>query len=142
MQLRKSNEKDLEVIMKIINQAQKYLKGQGIDQWQNNYPNLETIISDINKDESYVLVKNGEIIGTSVISFNGEKTYERIYDGSWLNNEDFAVIHRIAVDNNHKGKGVASKFLNFAGEMCKNNQVKSIKIDTHRKNISMQHLKN
>jgi hypothetical protein len=29
--------------MKIIKQAQNYFKEEGIDQWQNNYPDRDTI---------------------------------------------------------------------------------------------------
>lgn len=44
MELRKSSRSDIESIMKIIHQAQNYFKENGIDQWQNNYPNEETIL--------------------------------------------------------------------------------------------------
>ncbi len=50
MEFRKAIESDIESIMKIIKQAQNYLREQGIDQWQNNYPNkwaikkIQTII--------------------------------------------------------------------------------------------------
>ena len=140
MYLRKSNEKDLREIMKIISQAQAYFKENEINQWQNNYPNIVTIISDINKNESYVLVEQEDIIATSVISFNGEKNYENIYNGQWLTNEKFAVIHRIAVSNNHKGKGIAAQILKYVESMCREKGINSIKIDTHEDNISMQKL--
>ena len=140
MYLRKSNEKDLREIMKIISQAKAYFKENEINQWQNNYPNIETIISDINKNESYVLVEQEDIIATSVISFNGEKNYENIYNGQWLTNEKFAVIHRIAVSNNHKGKGIAAQILKYVESMCREKGINSIKIDTHEDNISMQKL--
>ena len=47
MIFRKSDFKDIPEIMRIISSAQKYLKEKGIDQWQNNYPNSETIKEDI-----------------------------------------------------------------------------------------------
>ena len=47
---RRANLNDLPNIMEIIRQAQVYLRSLKIDQWQNNYPNIETIISDINKN--------------------------------------------------------------------------------------------
>ena len=70
MNFRKSEKSDVKSIMKIIKQAQEYLKSQGIDQWQNNYPNDDVINSDISKGESYVVEENGNIVATSVISFN------------------------------------------------------------------------
>ena len=47
MEIRKAVKSDVNNIMKIIKQAQEYFKNQGIDQWQNNYPNIDTINSDI-----------------------------------------------------------------------------------------------
>ena len=47
MEFRKSTKNDVPKIMNIVKQAQNYFKEQGIDQWQNNYPNIDTINSDI-----------------------------------------------------------------------------------------------
>ena len=48
MNFRKSTKSDVSKIMEIVKQAQEYFKSQGIDQWQNNYPNDEVINNDIN----------------------------------------------------------------------------------------------
>ncbi|MGL4656285.1 MAG: GNAT family N-acetyltransferase [Sarcina sp.] len=135
---RKSELKDVERIMGIIRQAQAYLKSQGIDQWQNGYPNSQAIENDIKNDISYVLEEEGKIVATTAISFDGEPTYDKIYDGKWLSDYDFAVIHRIAVDNDYKGHGLAGKLIKETKNLCKERNVRSIRIDTHRENISMQ----
>lgn len=142
MKLEKSNKKDISKIMNIIGQAQQYFKSNNINQWQNNYPNEDTINSDIEKGESYKLVDEDEIIGTVAISFNGEPTYENIYEGKWLTNGAFGVIHRIAVESSYKGKGVASEIIKFTEEICIKNNVNSIRVDTHEENTSMQKLLN
>jgi len=140
MELRKSSKSDVENIMKIIHQAQDYFKKNGIDQWQNNYPSEDTILHDINNKISYVLIKDDKIVGTAAISFDKESTYDIIYDGNWISNDKYAVIHRIAIDNEHKGLGLASIILKNVEDMCINKNIKSIKIDTHEQNLSMQKL--
>lgn len=140
MEFRKSKKSDLEQIMTIIKQAQAYFKSQGIDQWQNGYPNNETIKNDIENDISYVLTNNEKVVATAAISFDKEETYDSIYDGEWLSKESYVVIHRIAVDNNLKGSGLASEIIKQVEELCIINNVHSIKIDTHEHNISMQNL--
>lgn len=138
MKFRKSLEKDVKSIMKIINQAQRYLKLQGIDQWQNGYPNEKTIQNDIKNDESYILEKEGEILATTMITFSGESTYNLI-QGKWLlNNEKYATIHRLAVDNMYKGKGLASQIIKQVEKVCLKEGINSIRVDTHEDNISMQ----
>jgi len=140
MEFRKTVEADINDIMNIIKQAQEYFKEQGIDQWQNNYPNVDTIRNDILKGHSYVLLKDTNIVATAAVSFNGEKTYDSIYEGKWISNNEYAVIHRIAVDNTYKGLGLSSQIIKNAEELCLNKGVHSIKVDTHEENISMQNL--
>lgn len=140
MEFRKSIKKDIPEIMRIIKQAQAYFKEKGIDQWQNNYPNEEVISNDIENEDSYVLIKNGEIVATTVASFKGEKNYHHIYDGKWLSNGDYGVIHRIAVDNDYKGLGLSHKIIKYVEELCINEGVYSIRVDTHEENIPMQNL--
>ena len=57
MEFRKTIKTDIDSVMNIIRQAQEYFKIQGINQWQDNYPNPDVINSDIAKGESYVLLK-------------------------------------------------------------------------------------
>lgn len=140
MKLRKSTTLDIDPIMSIIGQAQRFLKEIGIDQWQNNYPNIETIESDIENGYSYVLIKDSVIIGTVAVSFDGEKTYDTIYDGKWISNGPYAVVHRMAVNDNFRGKGIGRIIIQNIENMALDNNVKSIKIDTHRGNLPMQNM--
>jgi len=140
MEFRKSKETDINDIMNIIRQAQAYFKEHGIDQWQNNYPNTETISNDVHNNNSYVLLKDNKIVATVAVSFDGEKTYDSIYEGEWISNNEFAVIHRIAVDNTCKGLGLSSQIIKNVEKLCLNKGVCSIKVDTHEENISMQKL--
>ena len=114
MNFRKSTKSDVSKIMEIVKQAQEYFKSQGIDQWQNNYPNDEVINNDINNGESYVMLDGDDIVATTVISFAKEKSYENILDGKWITNGDYGVIHRMAVENAHKGKGLSHKIIKYA----------------------------
>ncbi|NLY77092.1 MAG: GNAT family N-acetyltransferase [Tissierellia bacterium] len=140
MEFRRAVKSDIDRIMNIIKQAQDYFKEQGINQWQNNYPNPDTINKDIEKGYGYVLLKEGEIVGTVAVSFDGERTYDRIYDGKWIGNIDYAVIHRMAIDSNLRGQGLASVIIDNIERMCLAKDIHSIRIDTHEDNKSMQRL--
>lgn len=140
MEFRKSIKADIYQIMKIIKQAQSYFKEQGINQWQNNYPNEDVINNDIENGDSYVMIKDGNIVATTAISFEKEKSYDNIYDGEWMTNGNYAVIHRVAVDNNYKGLGFSHKIIKYAEEICIAKGIHSIKVDTHEENIPMKKL--
>ena len=138
MQFRKSNEADVNSIMDIIKQAQDYLGEQGIDQWQDNYPNSEIINNDINNKNSYVLLKDNTVVGTVAVVFDRDKSYEKIYEGKWLSDDEYAAIHRIAIGSESKGLGLASVILENIEEICFSRGIHSIKVDTHEENLSMQ----
>ncbi|MEL1135019.1 GNAT family N-acetyltransferase [Desulfitobacterium sp. THU1] len=140
MEFRRAAFADINSIMKIIEQAQAYFKEAGINQWQNNYPNAEIIAEDIDNNHSYVLVNDGNVVATAAVSFDGEATYDIIYQGQWLSDHDYAVIHRLAVDDVYKGQGVSSLVINSVEQLCRNRGVESIKVDTHEGNIAMQKL--
>lgn len=138
MEFLKAVEADVNSIMKIINKAQAYFKQQDINQWQDNYPNYETVINDINNENGYVLLEDNKVIGTVVFTFDGEKNYDVISNGKWINNDKYAVIHRMAVDSNYKGMGLASIIIRNIEGICLNNEIYSIRIDTHIENASMR----
>ncbi|MCD8028901.1 MAG: GNAT family N-acetyltransferase [Erysipelotrichaceae bacterium] len=135
--IRNSISTDIKDIMILIHQAQNYFKENNIDQWQDGYPNEMQIQDDINKKCSYVLDDNN-IIGTMYFAIEDDENYA-VIDGAWLTkNQPYAVIHRIVVDNNYKGHGLAKQLLDFAIEECNKENIHSIRIDTHHDNLSMQ----
>ena len=137
MEFRKAIKSDLDNIMIIIKEAQKYFKENNIDQWQDNYPNEETILNDINNETSYVLVNDNDVVATASISFEEEKNYKNI-DGNWLTNDRYVVIHRVAVSNDYKGLRLSSTILDNTKALALKNNIHSIKIDTHKDNKAMQ----
>lgn len=135
--IRNSTNKDIKDIISLIHQAQAYFKENNIDQWQDGYPDEAQIFNDIERKHSYVLDDN-DIIGTMYFAIEDDESYASIH-GQWLtNNQPYAVIHRIVVDNTHKGHGLASQLLQYAIEECLKNNINSIRIDTHKDNLSMQ----
>ena len=135
--LRYTKLEDIERVMEIIKQAQQYFKEKGINQWQNGYPNAKVIENDIKNGHSFVLIKNNEIVGTIAISFEGEATYNKIFEGAWKSNDNYAVIHRIAVDHELKGIGLSSEMIKQTELMCNKKSV-GIKVDTHEDNQAKQ----
>jgi GNAT superfamily N-acetyltransferase len=126
--------------MKIIRQAQVSLKEAGVDQWQNNYPTVDIIRSDIHKGYSYVLLKNEKIAATAAVSFTGETIYDSIYEGKWSAIHPYAIIQRIAVSSSEKGQGFASAIIKQVEQLCLKQSICSIRMVTHEENRSMRKL--
>ena len=135
--IRQANLNDISGIMKIIQEAQKYFKENGIPQWQNGYPDEKQIQSDIEENSTYVLEEDNQIIGTFYITFKGDPYYKEI-DGNWLNTNKYAAVHRIAVLPSFKGQGLAGKLFQYAEKLAQEQGLHDIRIDTHKLNRSMQ----
>ncbi len=132
MLIRKTKTDEIPRLMEIYKYAQEFMKANGNEtQWGNTYPSLELIQADVRKGASYVCIHENEIVGTFYYAVEEDKTYETIYDGAWKNDNEYAVVHRVAVQKH--GIGVASFCLNWAYENHPN-----VKIDTHKNNIAMQ----
>jgi len=142
MLIRKTTTADIAEITEIYEQAKRALKADGVDQWQNGYPNEESLKSDIENNMSYVVVEeNGnisEIVGTAALAFGIEPTYNKVFDGGWTTNEPYGFIHRVAVSEKFKGRGIVASLFAELERQAKKKNVHSLRIDTHRQNLSMQ----
>jgi ribosomal protein S18 acetylase RimI-like enzyme len=127
---------DMDEILTVANDAIANLKADNVNQWQNGYPNKEVFLNDITNKTLFVYEDNG-IQGICNLSLESDPSYDIIENGAWLTNGKYLVIHRIAVSSNVIGKGVARKLFAFAIDYGLNNNIGSIRIDTHRDNIRM-----
>ena len=132
MEIRKAKLDELDALMAIYDGARVYMRENGnAEQWGNGYPSKELIRTDIETGHCHVCVEDGEILGVFCYFEGEDPTYQTVYDGKWLNDKPYGVIHRIAVARHRKG--VASFCFAHCFALCKN-----LKIDTHRDNIPMQ----
>lgn len=134
MKIRKAEIKDLEKIEEIYKSAREFMRKSGnLHQWTAGYPKREVILSDMEKSELYVCEDESGIAAVFCLLGGEEPTYNKIYNGSWLNGNEYRAVHRIAVSETCHGKGVAAFCMQYAFDICHN-----VKIDTHRDNIPMQ----
>ncbi len=128
---------DLEPIMQIIEDAKKRLKKDGSSQWQDGYPNLEVMISDIQEKNLY-LYEDEEICGIMCLTTKKDLCYSKLYGGSFQVPYElpYLTIHRFATNKPH----ISHKLLLFAKEKAYELGISSIKVDTMNINYRMRRL--
>ena len=136
---RKAIHEDSEKIWKILQQAILRRRNDGSQQWQNGYPNPDTVQSDIEREVGFVLTENENVVAYSAIILNDEPAYENI-EGKWLTEGDFYVVHRVAVSDEVAGKGYATEIFRKIEEFSKSKNVFSVKVDTNFDNAAMLHI--
>lgn len=129
---------DVPEIMRIIAQAQEEMRQKGIPQWQDGYPCEDTILDDIQKGTGYVVRKNTKAIAFCALHFGEDPTYQYMEGGEWQCPGPYGTVHRIVVDQEWQGKGVAKILFDRMERICREQKMESIRIDTHRKNGKMQ----
>lgn len=133
--IRPAGLEDLPLVMEIYDYARAFMRANGnVTQWVNGYPSEELIRREIQDGHSFVCTDgDGEIVGTFCFILGDDPTYQQIYDGAWLNDEPYGVIHRMGT--NGKRKGIAEACLDWSFQHSDN-----IRVDTHRDNLVMQHI--
>ena len=130
--IRKSTFEDLPVILNLRDQAREIMRSYGnIKQWPEGYPLPEKFENDIQQGYSYIMMdESGSIVGTFAFIPGPDITYKVIYDGQWLNDNPYYVIHRIA--STPDSHGVLNVLLDYCETISSN-----VRIDTHADNIIM-----
>ena len=138
MEIRLAFPNEVDAVMQVIEEAKKCLAEAGSTQWQNGYPNTDTIIEDIISGQAYVALEEGELLAYATVTKSPEKAYEAIYDGAWEGKEaEYLVFHRIAVASDVQGQGVAQTFLEG---LIEGFDYLDFRSDTHANNKTMQHI--
>ena len=125
---------DLSACLAVYETARRFMKEAGNpDQWGEKYPPAEVVANDIAAKRLYLCREEETILGVFCYFEGVEPVYDTMTEGKWLNDAPYGVIHRIAVSEAGRGKGVARFCFDYAFSRCSN-----LKIDTHRDNLPMQ----
>lgn len=130
---------DLADICTIIRQAQEQMRRRGSLQWQNGYPAAEHILRDIDLGYGYVLEEGSEIRAYGAIVFDGEPAYREI-QGQWPDECPYVVLHRLAVADAVKRRGVAGEFMQRVIDLARERAITSFRVDTNYDNEYMLRL--
>ena len=133
-QIRKTKLSELDEVMEVYAYARRFMAEHGNpNQWSNTKPTREQVEDDIRQGRHYVCEEDGRIAAVFFFNIGNDPTYDIIYNGAWLNDKDYGVVHRIAASGITKGAG--SFCINWAFAQCGN-----LKIDTHEDNVVMQNM--
>lgn len=137
MEIRHAALSDLPAMTAIYARARRFMAEHGNpNQWgPTNWPPEELLRADVAAGDSYVCVADGRVVGTFFFKQGEdvEPTYRAIYDGSWLDDSAYGVVHRVASDGSIKGVGQFC--IDWAYSQCGH-----LRMDTHGDNYVMQSL--
>ena len=124
---------EIDAIIALTKRCGLQMRENGIDQWDENYPDYASIENDL-KTETLFAFREGEtILGIVVLNELYDEEYDQI---DWLTdpNSKNLMVHRLAVDPIHQGKGIARKLMDHAENYACKLQYDSIRLDTFSQN--------
>lgn len=131
MNIRLAMPKDLDELETIYEKARQFMHTHGNpNQWNDGHPNRNDLSADIQAQQLYVIESDQGIEGGFVYYQGEDPTYKKI-DGAWLNEDPYAVLHKVVSAN--KTKNIGDAILQYGIHRFPN-----VKIDTHADNIPMQ----
>ncbi len=131
-----ANVEDIDVLIEITNACANYMIGNGILQWNENYPSKAAFNKDLDRNELFVLVFESKVVGCVAISTFMDHEYLPI---DWLTeNKKNLYVHRLAIHPDHQKKGYAQELMAFAENLAIKNDYASIRLDTFSQNSRNQ----
>ena len=139
IELRQAKQHEAQIGNQLIHEGRLHQRAQGFVQWVDGFPNIDVVAEDIRLQRGYFLVEDQIPIGYMCIDFNGEPVYDDL-EGKWITDQKYVVVHRMAIGDAGRGRGMAHEVFRLVKELCIPRDVFSIRIDTHEANKKMQHV--
>lgn len=108
MEIRQLNKNDsLEELANLIHRAYRQLADLGFRYW-GTHQTVEDTKKRISNRECYIILNEGKIIGTILLTSPDKKTGH-----PWYDRDDVSTFHQFAVDPDYQKRGYGSKLLDI-----------------------------
>lgn len=127
---------EADAVWEILQDAIIQRRQDGSTQWQNGYPNRQTVLDDIARAEGFVLERAGALLAYAAVITRPEPAYASI-EGQWLSDRPYVVVHRVARARQHAGGGIAAALLQQVETWGAQQGIFSVRLDTNFDNTAM-----
>jgi ribosomal protein S18 acetylase RimI-like enzyme len=137
MNVRAAGVADVPEIMNLVSRVVPLMRATGNLQWDHTYPNPPVFERDIELGQLWVLEEEGRIAGVAAITRDTEPEYRNV---GWDIDEPAIVVHRLAVDPEFRGKGIAESLMRHAEAIARERGIAVLRVDTNSENAATQKL--
>jgi len=137
MEIRLAVVNDVAALMGLVRRVVPLMLAAGNLQWDATYPNAGVFERDIELGQLWVAQIDGAIAGVAAITTDQEPEYAQV---GWDITELAVVVHRLAVDPEFRGAGVAGALMRQAEEVARERGIAVLRVDTNTQNEATQRL--
>jgi GNAT superfamily N-acetyltransferase len=121
------------VIMIMIGECIARMAEMGIRQWDEHYPTLAIIQTDIAESSGYVMREGREIAAYFCMDTHQSPEYAEV---DWTPaDEPIFTVHRLCVRPRYQGQGIARRIMAFVEAAALERGCGAIRIDTYSRNM-------
>lgn len=131
IEIREASSADIESILDLVGACIAGMRSQGIDQWDEVYPDRCTIEGDVEDGTAIIAIVDEKISGFAVLDEHQEPEYGGV---PWSFTNRAAVIHRMMVAPLLEGRGIARALMAFLENRATLFGCSSIRLDAFMKN--------
>lgn len=126
--IRPATDGDVDSVLALVRTCVQHMRFHGIEQWDDLYPDRDTIEEDVHPCEAFVATRRAELIGYVALSPSQDPEYA---DVPWTYTVGpFVVIHRLMVDPAIQGSGFAKLLMGFAEAHALASGFRTVRLDT------------
>jgi ribosomal protein S18 acetylase RimI-like enzyme len=138
MLLRLAQTSDLAAITALVRRAVPLMHAAGNFQWDDDYPSHAAFAHDIRRGELWVAESSAGVLA-GVVAITTDQTPEYGHVG-WDLAEPALAIHRLAVDPDYRGAGLAASLMQQAETIARERGITHLRVDTSAENTAIQRL--
>ncbi|MVB10603.1 Acetyltransferase (GNAT) family protein [Caprobacter fermentans] len=133
LKIRLAAQSDFSWILSLYAGATRKMRDEGIDQWDERYPDREILLQDVERGEMLLLTMDGKPVSAVVLNAEQSPEYKAV---EWhIGRVDPpGVIHRLCVGAQAQGKGLGKRTLEAAERRAYSLGYRTIRLDTFTKN--------
>lgn len=138
--VRRATPEDVAGVMDFIPRVVAALNAGGNFQWNHEYPLASDFEKDAERNELWVVTddsSNGRIVGVGALTTEQYPEYALV---GMDPKEESIVPHRVAVDVDYRGKGIAQRIIAQAEVLAKERGYRAVRVDTNVINAPMRHV--
>lgn len=128
---------DVPAVMGLLRRVVPLMQAVGNLQWDESYPDAAVFEQDVEQGQLWVAEIDGAIAGMAALTTDQAPEYAHV---GWDVAETAVVVHRLAVDPEFRGAGIASALMRKAEEVAAERGLPRVLTDTSMQNEAAQRL--
>ena len=121
----------VDAVWTLLQRCRDALAREGIFQWDDVYPTRATVEHDVRDGALWVLEVDGDVLAAITLNEHQDVRYAEI---DWHEPEPALVVHRLCVDPDIQGRGLAHQLMAHGEALAAERGYRSIRLDAYSAN--------